>query len=60
MLLLSSLTFLLIVLSVSAVQSPSKDDNREKINGEIWLQNHLWFPNDPRGSWIDDNDDDDR
>ena len=28
-------------------------------NGEIWLQNHLWCPNDPRGEGIDDDDDDD-
>ena len=28
-------------------------------NGEIWLQNHLWCPNDPRGQGIDDDDDDD-
>ena len=29
--------------------------NRE--NGENWLQNHLWCPNDPRGEGIDDDDD---
>ena len=28
-------------------------------NGENWLQNHLWCPNDPRGDDDDDNDDDD-
>ncbi|WP_419652809.1 hypothetical protein, partial [Thiolapillus sp.] len=28
-------------------------------NGENWLQNHLWCPNDPRGEGIDDGDDDD-
>ena len=27
-------------------------------NGENWLQNHLWCPNDPRGWGIDDDDDD--
>ena len=27
-------------------------------NGENWLQNHLWCPNDPCGYRIDDNDDD--
>ena len=27
-------------------------------NGENWLQNHLWFPNHPRGQGIDYNDDD--
>ena len=27
-------------------------------NGENWLQNHLWCPNDPCGSGIDDDDDD--
>ena len=26
-------------------------------NGENWLQNHLWCPNDPRGEGIDDDDD---
>ena len=26
-------------------------------NGENWLQNHLWCPNDPRGSGTDDDDD---
>ena len=26
--------------------------------GENWLRNHLWCPNDPRGSGIDDDDDD--
>ena len=26
-------------------------------NGENWLQNHLWCPNDPRGLGIDDDDD---
>ena len=25
-------------------------------NGENWLQNHLWWPNDPRGYGIDDDD----
>ena len=25
-------------------------------NGENWLQNHQWCPNDPRGQGIDDND----
>ena len=25
-------------------------------NGENWLRNHLWCPNDPRGSGIDDDD----
>ena len=30
-------------------------ENRE--NGENWLKNHLWCPNDPRGSGIDDDDD---
>ena len=29
-------------------------------NGENWLQNHLWYPNDPRGYRIDDNDDDEK
>ena len=33
-------------------------ENRE--NGENWLQNHLWCPNDPRGEGIDDDDDDTR
>ena len=28
-------------------------------NGENWLQNHLWCPNDPWGKGIDDDDDDD-
>ena len=28
-------------------------------NGENWLQNHLWCPNDPRGKGIDDEYDDD-
>ena len=28
-------------------------------NGENWLQNHLWCPNDPRGLGIDDDDDGD-
>ena len=32
-------------------------ENRE--NGENWLQNHLWCPNDPRGQGIDDDDGDD-
>ena len=32
-------------------------ENRE--NGENWLPNHLWCPNDPRGWGIDDDDDDD-
>ena len=32
-------------------------ENRE--NGENWLQNHLWCPNDPHGKGIDDDDDDD-
>ena len=27
-------------------------------NGENWLQNHLWCPNDPRGRGIDDDDND--
>ena len=27
-------------------------------NGENWLQNHLWCPNDPRGYGIYDDDDD--
>ena len=27
-------------------------------NGENWLQNHLWCPNDPRGQGIHDDDDD--
>ena len=27
-------------------------------NGENWLQNHLWCPNDPPGQGIDDHDDD--
>ena len=27
-------------------------------NGENWLQNHLWCPNDPLGKGIDDDDDD--
>ena len=31
--------------------------NRE--NGENWLQNHLWCPNDSRGYGIDGDDDDD-
>ena len=26
-------------------------------NGENWLRNHLWRPNDPRGYWMDDDDD---
>ena len=26
-------------------------------NGEGWLRNHLWCPNDSRGFWIDDDDD---
>ena len=26
-------------------------------NGENWLQNYLWCPNDPRGYGIDDDDD---
>ena len=26
-------------------------------NGENWLQDHLWCPNDPRGYGIDDDDD---
>ena len=26
-------------------------------NGENWLQNHLWCPNDPHGSGIVDDDD---
>ena len=30
-------------------------ENRE--NGENWLQNHLWCPNDPSGHGIDDDDD---
>ena len=30
-------------------------ENRE--NGENWLQNHLWCPNDPRGWGIDGDDD---
>ena len=25
-------------------------------NGENWLRNHLWCPNDPRGYGIDDDD----
>ena len=28
-------------------------------NGENWLRNHLWCPNEPRGNSIDDDDDDD-
>ena len=28
-------------------------------NGKNWLQNHLWYPNDPRGLGIDNDDDDD-
>ena len=28
-------------------------------NGENWLQNHLWCPNDHRGRVIDDDDNDD-
>ena len=28
-------------------------------NGENWLQNHLWCPNDPCGQGIDDDNDDD-
>ena len=28
-------------------------------NGENWLQNHLWCPNDTRGKGIDDDNDDD-
>ena len=32
---------------------------RTRKNGENWLQNHLWCPNDPRGEGIDDDDDDD-
>ena len=28
-------------------------------NGENWLQNHLWCPNNPCGEGIDDDDDDD-
>ena len=27
-------------------------------NGEDWLRNHLWCPNDPRGLGIHDDDDD--
>ena len=34
-------------------------DKKKKKNGENWLQNHLWCPNDPRGQGIDDDDDDD-
>ena len=30
-------------------------ENRE--NGENWLQNHLWCPNDPCGQGVDDDDD---
>ena len=32
-----------------------KGKNREK-----WLQSHLWCPNNPRGLWIDDDDDESR
>ena len=31
---------------------------RTEENGENWLQNYLWCPNDPRGYGIDDDDDD--
>ena len=43
-----------------AWSSPSpRGQWRAGINGENWLQNHLWCPNDPHGSGIDDDDDDD-
>ena len=31
---------------------------RTGINGENWLRNHLWCPDDPRGEGIGDDDDD--
>ena len=38
-------------------QVPESSGNHIE-NGENWLQNHLWCPNDPRGQGIDDDDDD--
>ena len=42
-----------------AWSSPSpKGQWRMGKNGENWLWNHLWYPNDPRDYGIDDDDDD--
>ena len=38
----------------SQVQEGSGEQGK---NGENWLQNHLWCPNDPHGERIDDDDD---
>ena len=40
-------------------QAPEGSGEQGGGNGENWLQNHLWCPNDPRGYGIDDDDDDD-
>ena len=44
-----------------AVRQVPEGSGEQGKNGENWLQNHLWCPNDPRGQAInDDNDDDER
>ena len=39
--------------------SPSGQWRTGKNGEKKWLQNHLWYPNDPRAWGIDDDDDDD-
>ena len=47
----------LLVLAWSS-ESP-RGQWRTGKNGENWMQNHLWCPNDPRGERIDDDGGDD-